>query len=42
MEIITYSQMNLPDGKRGGIERKLSWKHWCFDEDYKSEARLGH
>ncbi len=38
MEIISYSQMNLPDGQRGGIERKLSWKHWCFDEDYKREA----
>jgi predicted DCC family thiol-disulfide oxidoreductase YuxK len=38
MEIISYSQMNLPNGDRGGIERKLTWKHWCFDEDYKREA----
>ncbi|MES2525786.1 MAG: HTTM domain-containing protein [Bdellovibrionota bacterium] len=38
MEIITYSQMNLPGGVRGGVERKLSWKHWCFDDDYKREA----
>jgi hypothetical protein len=38
MEIISYSQMNLPNGDRGGIERKITWKHWCFDEDYKREA----
>lgn len=38
MEIVSYSQLNLPNGDRGGIERKLSWKHWCFDEDYKREA----
>ena len=37
MEIIVYSQPNLPDGDKGGISRKLSWKHWCFDEDYKRE-----
>lgn len=36
-EIIVYSQMNLPKGEKGGITRKLSWKHWCFDEDYKNE-----
>lgn len=39
MEIVSYSQLNLPNGDRGGIERKLSWKHWCFDEDYKREAK---
>lgn len=38
MEIISYSQLNLPDGQKGGVERKISWKHWCFDEDYKQEA----
>lgn len=38
MEIIVFSQMNLPDGDKGGITRKLSWKHWCFDEEYKKEA----
>lgn len=38
MEIISYSQMNLPNGDKGGIETKLRWKHWCFDEDYKREA----
>lgn len=37
MEIIVYSQPNLPDGSRGGITRKLSWKHWCFDEDMKRD-----
>ncbi len=38
IEILTYSQMNLPNGDRGGVEKKLSWKHWCFDEDYRREA----
>lgn len=38
MEIASYSQMNLPNGGRGGVEKKLSWKHWCFEEDYKREA----
>lgn len=37
MEIISYSQINLPDGGKGGITRRLSWKHWCFDEDYKRD-----
>lgn len=37
MEIIVYSQPNLPDGEKGGISRKLSWKHWCFDEDFKRD-----
>ena len=36
-EIIVYSQINLPDDQKGGISRKLSWKHWCFDEDYKRD-----
>jgi predicted DCC family thiol-disulfide oxidoreductase YuxK len=36
-EIIVFSQLNLPNGDRGGISRQLSWKHWCFDEDYKRE-----
>jgi hypothetical protein len=38
-EIIVYSQGNLPDGQKGGINRKLSWKHWCFDEDYKKDNK---
>ena len=33
-EIIVYSQQNLPNGDKGGISRKLSWKHWCFDQDF--------
>jgi predicted DCC family thiol-disulfide oxidoreductase YuxK len=37
MEIVVYSQPNLPDGEKGGVSRKLSWKHWCFDEDYKRD-----
>lgn len=37
LEIIVYSQPNLPNNEKGGISRKLSWKHWCFDEDYKKE-----
>lgn len=37
MEIIVFSQPNLPDGGKAGISRKLSWKHWCFDEDYKRD-----
>lgn len=34
MEIIVFTQLNLPDGGKGAIGRKLSWRHWCFDEDY--------
>lgn len=37
MEIVVYSQLNLPNGDKGGISRKLSWNHWCFDEDYKRD-----
>ncbi len=36
-EIIVYSQQNLPTGDKGGIARKLSWKHWCFDKDFQAE-----
>ena len=36
-EIVVYSQPNLPDGEKGGISRKLSWRHWCFDEDFKRD-----
>lgn len=39
MEIIVYSQPNLPDGDKGGISRKLSWKHWCFEEDLKRDTQ---
>jgi predicted DCC family thiol-disulfide oxidoreductase YuxK len=37
MEIIVYTRPNLENGERGGITRKLSWKHWCFDEDMKKD-----
>lgn len=37
MEIIVYSQMNLPNGEKGGITKKLTWRHWCYDEDYKRD-----
>lgn len=37
LQINVYSQINLPDGDKGGINQKLSWKHWCFEEDYKKE-----
>lgn len=37
MDVIVYSQMNLPDGSKGPINRKHSWKHWCFQEDYDRE-----
>jgi predicted DCC family thiol-disulfide oxidoreductase YuxK len=36
-EIIVYSQHNLAGGDKGGISRKLSWRHWCFDEDYRRD-----
>ncbi len=39
LEIIVYSQMNHLDGSKGEALRKLSWKHWCFDEDYKKESK---
>jgi predicted DCC family thiol-disulfide oxidoreductase YuxK len=35
LEIIIYSQFNLPNGDKSGISRGLSWKHWCFERDYK-------
>lgn len=37
-EVVVYSQVNLPDGEKSGITKKHSWKHWCFDEEYKKEA----
>lgn len=36
-EIIVFSQPTLPNGQKGGISRKLSWKHWCYNEDYRRE-----
>jgi hypothetical protein len=38
LEIVVYSQPNLPDGTKGGVSRKISWKHWCFDNDFEAES----
>jgi uncharacterized membrane protein YphA (DoxX/SURF4 family) len=38
-EIVVYSQPNLPNGNKGGVSRKLSWKHWCFENDLESEVK---
>ncbi len=38
-EIIVYSQTTLPDGGKGGINRKLSWRHWCFSDEYRRESK---
>lgn len=37
MEIVTYSQMNYLNDAKGPVEKKLTWKHWCFDSDYKQD-----
>jgi uncharacterized membrane protein YphA (DoxX/SURF4 family) len=37
MEIIIYSQVNLPDGLKAGVEKKMSWNHWCFEQDLKKD-----
>lgn len=41
LEIIVYSQLNLPNDQKGGITKALTWKHWCFDSDYKKENQAG-
>ncbi len=38
-EIVVYSQPNLPDGNKGGVSRKLSWKHWCFENDLDADTK---
>jgi predicted DCC family thiol-disulfide oxidoreductase YuxK len=38
-EIVVYSQPNLSNGHKGGVSRKISWKHWCFDSDYQAESK---
>lgn len=40
-EIIVYSQQNLVNRDKGGIIKKMSWTHWCFDEDLK-KAQNNH
>lgn len=37
MEIASYSQLNLLNDERGPIEKKMSWKHWCFDKEFKKD-----
>lgn len=37
MEIVTYSQMNYLNNQKGAITKKLSWTHWCYDQDYKRD-----
>ena len=36
-EIIVYSQTNLENDLKGGLSRRLSWRHWCFDEEFKKD-----
>jgi hypothetical protein len=36
-EIIVYSRPNFPDGSRGEISKKLTWRHWCYDSDMKED-----
>jgi len=37
-DIIVYSQPIQTDGSAGGIYKKMSWSHWCFDEDDKNKG----
>jgi predicted DCC family thiol-disulfide oxidoreductase YuxK len=37
-DINVYSEMNLLGHKKGGPVKKSTWKHWCYDEDYKRES----
>ena len=37
LEVNVFSRLNLGNGERGEILKKSSWRHWCFDEDYKRE-----
>ena len=37
LEVNVFSRLNLVNGDRGEILKKSSWRHWCFDEDYKKE-----
>jgi len=34
MSIKSYSQMNYLENVKGPIQERVSWNHWCFDEDY--------
>lgn len=37
MEVKVYTQLNFLNFERGDIKVKHSWKHWCFDEDFKKD-----
>ncbi len=37
MEVKVFTQLNLLNYERGEIRLKHSWKHWCFDEDFKAD-----
>lgn len=37
MNIKSFSQMNYLDDVKGPIQERVSWNHWCFDEDYKRD-----
>ncbi|HXH31869.1 MAG TPA: DCC1-like thiol-disulfide oxidoreductase family protein [Bacteriovoracaceae bacterium] len=39
LEIVIYSQPNLAGGGKGGISRKLSWKHWCYKTDMEMDRK---
>ncbi len=37
LEVKVFSQFNLLNYEKGDIRMKHSWKHWCFDEDFRKE-----
>ena len=37
LDVKVFSRLNLVNGDRGEIVKKSSWRHWCFDEDYKRD-----
>lgn len=37
MSIKSFSQMNYLEDVKGPIQERVSWNHWCFDEDYKKD-----
>lgn len=37
VQVKVFSQLNFLDYVRGEIKEKHSWRHWCFDEDYRRD-----
>jgi hypothetical protein len=37
LDVKVFTQLNLLDYQRGEIREKHSWRHWCFDEDYRKD-----